>query len=93
LTIAEAISILKWAYVCQIFCVLTPLFGRISVALYTIALFGKAKRILKPWLWTLIFLQTAANFSIAITLLCVCGFDMMVVAKYAFTPILDHTNV
>jgi hypothetical protein len=41
----------------------------------------------------LIFLQTAANFSIAITLLCVCGFDMVEVAKYAFTPILDHTNV
>jgi hypothetical protein len=81
LTIAEAVSILKWAYVCQMFCVLTPLFGRISVALYTINLFGKAKRML--------FLQTTANFAIAITLLSVCGFDMMEVAKYAFTPVHD----
>jgi hypothetical protein len=89
LTIAEAVSILKWAYVCQMFCVLTPLFGRISVALYTINLFGKAKRMLKPWLWSLIFLQTTANFAIAITLLSVCGFDMMEVAKYAFTPVHD----
>jgi hypothetical protein len=71
------------------FCVLTPLFGRISVALYTIALFGKAKRILKPWLWSLIALQTAANLGIVITLLCVCGFDMMEVAKYDKTPIPD----
>jgi hypothetical protein len=85
LTIAEAVNILKWAYVCQIFCVVTPLFGRISVALYTINLFGKAKRLLRPWLWALIFLQTAANVSIAVTLLAVCGFDMLEVAKYAFT--------
>jgi len=75
------------------FCVLTPLFGRISVALYTINLFGKAKRILKPWLWTLIFIQTVTNLGIVITLLSVCGFDMMEVAKYAFTPIPDLAAV
>jgi hypothetical protein len=63
------------------FCVLTPLFGRISVALYTIALFGKAKRILMPWLWSLIFVQTVCNIGIVITLLSVCGFDMTQVAK------------
>lgn len=92
MTIPKALSILKWAYVCQMFCVLTPLFGRISVALYTINLFGKAKRILKPWLWSLIFVQVVCNIGIVITLLCVCGFDMIEVAKYASMPIRDPTS-
>lgn len=70
------------------FCVITPLFGRISVAVYTLNLFGKAKGYLKPWLWALMFTQVVANIGIVITLLAVCGFDMMEVSKYASTPIL-----
>jgi len=74
------------------FCVITPLFGRISVAVYTINLFGKAKGYLKPWLWGLIFTQVVSNIGIVITLLAVCGFDMMEVSKYASTPFDSHNR-
>lgn len=77
----KALDLVKWAYICQVFCILTPLVGRISVFLYTLSLLGKTKRSLRYSLWMLLFLQVIFNVSIALTLLGVCGTDFHVIAK------------
>lgn len=63
------------------FCILTPMFGRISVNLYTLALLGRSKPILRYSLWVLLFLQTVFNVAIVITLASACGTDMTIIGK------------
>lgn len=82
--ISHALDLIKWAFICQMFCILTPMFGRISVNLYTLTLLGKTKPLLRYSLWVLLFLQTVFNVAIAFTLLGVCGTDMLVIAKLVY---------
>ena len=81
LTIPNALQLLKWAYVCQMFCILTPMFGRISVNLYTLALLGRTKPLLRYSLWALLVTQTVFNVAICITLISICGTDMTIIGK------------
>lgn len=74
-------KLLKYAYICQMFCVLTPMFGRIAVTLYTLSLLGRTKAYLRYFLWSLLWLQVIFNIAIAITLLSACGTDMTIIAK------------
>ncbi|KAM0723670.1 hypothetical protein Q7P37_000658 [Cladosporium fusiforme] len=79
--ITHALDLILWAFIAQMFCILTPMFGRISVNLYTLALLGKTKPYLRYSLWVLLFLQTVFNVAIAFTLLGVCGTNMHVIAN------------
>lgn len=67
------------------FCIIVPMFGRICVALYTLNLLGTTKPYLRYFLWALIILQVIMNLGIAITLMSVCGFDMVKIAEYVHT--------
>lgn len=69
------------------------MFGRISVNLYTLALLGKSKPLLRYSLWVLLFLQTVFNVVIAFTLLGVCGTDMLVIAKLVDRLKIQYTTL
>lgn len=81
LSLPAVVELIKWAYVCQVFCVMTPMLGRIAVTLYTLNLLEGTRRYLRWSLWFLLFWQTMTNISLLITLLTLCGVDMVEVAK------------
>lgn len=82
LGVEKSIKLIRWAYVCQVFCIVTPLLGRLAVTLYTVNLLGNAKAYMRHFLWVLLWLQIATNVSLLIVLLSLCGFDIPTVAKY-----------
>ncbi|KAK5112877.1 hypothetical protein LTR85_011104 [Meristemomyces frigidus] len=79
LTFPLARELLKWIYIGQAFLFVGPMCGRISVALYLLAIIGQSRHALKGPLWTSIILQVLVNLAMLITLYCVCGSDLAVI--------------
>lgn len=82
LSFAVTYSLLKRIYLAQLFLFVGPLSGRLSVALYLLAIIGKSKNALKVPLWMTIILQAVANTALLITLYAVCGTDVKIIGKY-----------